>query len=181
MSRIGKIVRASVWIDGELLDGIVDELELPTLETETEEDASLGLIGKPEYRLKFEPLECTITCTSYHPALDKASHDHIGTHEIIARANVEIYENGVLVDEKPQIATLRGRFKETPGGDLSGGELAEWEYVMSASYYQRVYDGQEVLALDIAANIYRVDGVDLLERMRANLGIGGGNALGNVA
>jgi P2 family phage contractile tail tube protein len=177
---IGKIVRASARLNGVLLDGVIDEIELPTIETETEEDASLALIGKPEYRLKMEPLESTITCTSYHPELDAAACDHINQHELIVRKNVEIYRGGVLADEKPLIVVLRGRFKETPGGDLSGGELAEWEYVMNPTYYSKTYDGQEILALDVAANIYRVKGVDLLERMRANLGIQGA-VLGNVA
>jgi P2 family phage contractile tail tube protein len=177
---IGKIVRASVRLNGVLLDGVIDEVELPTIETETEEDASLALIGKPEYRLKMEPLECTMTCTSYHPELDAASIDHINQHELIVRKNVEIYRGGVLADEKPLVVVLRGRFKETPGGDLSGGELAEWEYVMSPTYYSKTYDGQEILALDVAANIYRVKSVDLLEQMRANLGIQGA-VLGNVA
>ena len=51
-----------------------------------------------------------------------------------------------------------------------GDELAEFSSKFTASYIKLVVDGADVLKVDVAANIYKVNGIDKLANYRKNIG-----------
>ena len=72
--------------------------------------------------------------------------------------------------EVPAVAYLSGTFKEFPLGNLKPQENAEYETTMSVNYAKLVVNGDEIFEIDVLANIYKVDGVDILAVYRANIG-----------
>ena len=47
---------------------------------------------------------------------------------------------------------------------------AEYETTMSVNYAKLIVDGEEIFEIDVLENIYKVEGVDILETYRNNIG-----------
>jgi len=68
-------------------------------------------------------------------------------------------------------ARLPGRARiETPMGNYKQHDNVEAETSMSVTYIRVQVDGTDVVEVDVLANIYKVDGVDLLGAYKANIG-----------
>ena len=74
------------------------------------------------------------------------------------------------IAEVPAVAYLSGTFKEFPLGNFKPQDNAEYETTMSVNYAKLVINGEEIFEIDVLANIYKVDGVDILAVYRANIG-----------
>lgn len=174
----GRISQAIVYFDKQGFQQVFDEVELPALTAMFEEDESLGNIGKSQYWAGIDAMEMSLTAKSIHPDILKVVFNQIESTNITIRANVMEYESGRLVDQVPYSVSARVRFSESSAGALTGKESAEYEFTAQVMTLKVEYNGEQVLNVDLAGNIYEVGGVDLLQKMRANLGMG--DAVGGV-
>ncbi|MDT8714937.1 phage major tail tube protein, partial [Pseudomonas aeruginosa] len=85
-------------------------------------------------------------------------------------SNVQVFNNGGLVDEIPLVTTLTIMAKEYGLGTYKPREAMKQETPFSATYVRQVLNGEEVLLLDYLANIFKVNGEDQLARYRRNIG-----------
>lgn len=90
--------------------------------------------------------------------------------QLQARSNVQVFNNGGLVDEIPLVTTLTIMAKEYGLGTYKPREAMKQETPFSATYVRQVLNGEEVLLLDYLANIFKVNGEDQLARYRRNIG-----------
>lgn len=67
--------------------------------------------------------------------------------------------------------TVRGRFEELDMGDGKPGELTEQKFKLACAYYQLTVDGREKVHVEPLNFVFRVNGVDRLERHRSALGL----------
>ena len=65
---------------------------------------------------------------------------------------------------------VRGRHEEIDFGNQKAGDDTETSIKTIWSYYKLSIDGVEKILIDIPNMIERVNGVDLLEKHRANIG-----------
>jgi P2 family phage contractile tail tube protein len=63
------------------------------------------------------------------------------------------------------------QFKDFPTGAFKQQENAEFESPLNVLYIRVEVGGQPIVEFDPLANIYKVDGVDVLSQYRNNLGI----------
>jgi hypothetical protein len=56
-------------------------------------------------------------------------------------------------------------------GDFKQHDNSTLETMLNVHSIKMELDGREILEVDVLANIYKVDGVDLLKDYRQNLGI----------
>ncbi len=68
------------------------------------------------------------------------------------------------------VTYLTVMFKKNPLGTYKQHENAEYGSAFTATYVKQVIDGQEVLELDYMANIFKVNGEDMLADYRTNIG-----------
>ena len=61
-------------------------------------------------------------------------------------------------------------FKKNPLGTFKQHENAEFSSGFSCTYIKQMLDGEELLELDYMANIFKVDGEDILADYRYNVG-----------
>jgi len=66
---------------------------------------------------------------------------------------------------------LRGRHKEMDFGDQKQGEDTETKISTQCTYYKLTVDGKERIEIDTINMIERVNGVDMLELHRRNIGL----------
>ncbi|WP_025119773.1 MULTISPECIES: phage major tail tube protein [unclassified Serratia (in: enterobacteria)] len=66
---------------------------------------------------------------------------------------------------------LRGRHKEIDSGEQKQGEDTETKITTQCTYYKLTIDGKERIEIDTINMIERVNGVDMLERHRRNIGL----------
>ena len=66
---------------------------------------------------------------------------------------------------------VRGRHEEIDGGDSTPGEDTEHTITTACTYYKLTVDGEVIIEIDLLNFVFIVDGVDLLEQHRRNIGL----------
>lgn len=66
---------------------------------------------------------------------------------------------------------VRGRHEEINFGDATPGEDTEHEITVTCTYYKLTVDGEVIIEIDLLNFVFIVDGVDLLEQHRRNIGL----------
>ena len=75
-----------------------------------------------------------------------------------------------MAREVPVKAEIKGFFKEFDTGKIKGRESAEAEATISVIYYKLEVDNKEVVEVDVMNNIYKVEGNDVLQAYKTNIG-----------
>lgn len=66
---------------------------------------------------------------------------------------------------------VRGRHEEIDMGEAKPGEDTEHSITTACTYYKLVVDGEELIEIDTIGMIFKVDGKDLYEEHRKNIGL----------
>ena len=170
--NINRLTNGNVYVDGVSWFGSFEEVTLPDIKAIMSEHKGLGMIGKLEFVAGIDKLEMKIKWNSvYQPAM-KASADFYTPHQLTVRASLEQYDaTAGRVAQLPVVVNIRGQFKKLPGLGLKQQDNVEAESELTCTAYQMIINGEEVVDLDLIAQVYRVDGVDLMATYRSNLGI----------
>lgn len=161
---------ASVWIDGVTLAGTVNEIEMPELSWDNTDHETIALIGTPQFANKLEPMECTITWAGYSPELAAAAGNPFDSVNLQIRANFAEYLSQGKNSDKLWKLDLTGRFMSNSIGTFSPGEM-ERESMLSVDFVKETWAGKEILKVGINPPTYAVNGKDLLQNFRSNLGL----------
>lgn len=167
---ISKILNANVYINGADHLGRVSEAKLPELLAATSEHKGLGMIGVIELPAGLQVMTMTLKWAGFYADAAVLAANPFKTHALQFRASQETYGADGRVGEVPLIVSVRGRWKKFQLGTLKPQEAAEWEDELTCDYVKVELGGRELVEVDVLNNIWRVDGVDLLVALRANLG-----------
>ncbi|STD85463.1 tail tube protein [Escherichia coli] len=63
------------------------------------------------------------------------------------------------------------RFTELDPGSAKVGDDTSHKYTLKNTYYKLTINGEEIIEVDVLNMIYKVAGVDVLEKHRANIGL----------
>lgn len=66
---------------------------------------------------------------------------------------------------------MRGRHETIEMGEAQAGEDTEHSITTTCSYYKLVVDNEDIIEIDLLNFIEKVNGVDMLEKQRAALGL----------
>jgi P2 family phage contractile tail tube protein len=168
--QINRIVNANIYIDGANLLGRAEEVKLPDVSAVMSEHKALGMIGKIELPSGFDKLEGEIKWNSLYEEAARAMANPFKTVQLQCRSSVETYSSAGRVEEIPLATFLTVSFKKNPLGTYKQHDNAEFSSSFNCTYIKQVLAGRTVLELDYMANIFKVDGEDLLSVYRANIG-----------
>jgi uncharacterized protein len=171
MPNLNVLSNANIYMEGNNFAGKAKEIELPEIELKMEEFDALGLYGTPELPNGIEPMEGTITWSSFYREVAEKVADFSKATNMQVRGSVEEFGTNGRSNIVPYVVTMRAIFKKNPLGSFATKELAEFESDISVYYVKQVYGGRTILEFDVFNNIYKVNGVDLLARFRTNLGL----------
>lgn len=168
--EVNRITNANIYVNGNSLLGKAEEIKLPDVTAIMQEHKALGMVGKIELPAGFEKLEGEIKWNSLYPDVAEMMANPFKTVQLQCRSNVETYNAQGRVEEVALVTFLTVRFKKNPLGTFKQHDNAEFSSSFSATYIKQVMGGKEILELDYMANIFRVNGEDMLETYRQNIG-----------
>jgi len=168
--QVNRIVNANIYIDGANLLGRAEEVKLPDITAIMQEHKALGMVGKIELPAGFDKLEGEIKWNSLYEEAAKAMANPFKAVQLQCRSSIETYGPGGRIEEIPLATFLTVMFKKNPLGTYKQHDNAEFPSSFTATYIRQVVKGKDVLELDYLANIFKVDGTDLLATFRDNIG-----------
>jgi P2 family phage contractile tail tube protein len=81
------------------------------------------------------------------------------------------YQDDATGDAVPCEIQTRGRFTELDPGSAKVGDDTSHKYTLKNTYYKLTINSEEIIEIDVLNMIYKVAGVDVLEKHRANIGL----------
>lgn len=165
------VTAANIYLqDGELYG--VSDVQLPPFEALTNTIKGGGIAGEIEIAVKGIFGSMVLALNNWITVSDNfALIMEPKTHEIQVYASLQ--EKNVVSGEITDIQLyvfVKGRPKTIDPGKLVTGESAEGAIEIEIDYIKIDRDGKEVVELDKYNWVYRVNGTDYLEKVRANLG-----------
>lgn len=160
-----------VYNAGRVLIGVA-QADLPDIQSMTTEVAGSGLGGTIDMPVVGMTQSMTTTLnfrTAHRDAFSllNAAFNHL---ELWGSLQMTEAGSGRLVAVQHKIV-IRGIFKNLTPGKFAVAETQDRSIAMETIYFREMLDGVEHLEVDKMNMIYRVDGVDQLAAVRANIGM----------
>lgn len=146
--------------------GLANTISLPDVAMKTVDQTLSGFAGDVERDLgKLEKLETQVTISDYPARLigligSRSSRDEVMTF----RGALD--KDGSIV---PVVVKCSGYWKSTSFGEWTAGSEATTQFTIPLMMFEISVDGTEILHIDKELNIFRVNGVDRNEVIRAAL------------
>lgn len=171
MSVITKIFNANVYLNGDNYAGLAEEVTAPEVKPKTSEHKALSNIGVFELPTGLDKMSMKIKWNTVNPAVMATTADFYNASDIMIRSHIDKYENGSKVGSSSVVMHVRGMSSGLPPVAFKHQDNPDMENTFNVTGYKLEIDGVTVVHVDFFANIYIVDGVDLLADYRANLGL----------
>ena len=148
------------------------EIEFPELKNLTTDIEGIGIAGKINAPVHghFDSTEVTIKWQ----VPNKMSLGLFGGRPISIEAygDIQGFKSGETEYAHDQLyAAIRGRIKSAKPGTMKAGDAMESETVIEAHYIKIEYEGNTILEVDKYGYKTVIDGVDVLEDIRKNIGM----------
>jgi hypothetical protein len=167
---VNRLPNCNVYVNGGQMLGRAEEVDLPDIKTVQAEHKAVGLIGKLELPSGLDKLEASFKWNSFYSDVFTAIANPFTAVSIQVRASLETWAGGSRVSEVPLIVFLTGTFKEFTAGKFKQHENAEFPSKMNVTYIKKIVNGVDIYEIDVLANIWKVNDVDLLATYRTNIG-----------
>jgi len=168
MEQIPESINAfNVYKNGNKLIGISEEVTLPDFEQLTETLSGPGILGEIESAAlgHFSSMEMEIP----YRTIDGVK-NHLNAFEsqdITLRGAIQKTDASGSTDFVGMRVVVRGKAKKVAGGTLKQGSPMGSSVTLEVIYILIEIDGNVCIELDKLNSIYKVDGVDLLEKVRS--------------
>lgn len=165
-----RITNSNVYLDGRDFFAKAEEVELGSVKAVMSDFQGLGMVGLIELPDGLDKLEGKIVWNSRYKEASTKLASPFKTVQLQCRSNVQVFNNGGLVDEIPLVTVMTIMPKEFNLGSFKPRDPSKFETPFSAIYVRQLLNGEEVVLLDYLANIFRVGGEDQLAKYRRNIG-----------
>ena len=150
--------------------GKAKEFKLPDLDFEFIEHKGLGLHGTVELPSGLNAMEGEVIWDSFYPEVRTRAYNPYKNVQLMARSNLQVFDSRGLAAEEPLVTIMNVSFNKTTGGSLKNKEATEHSDTFKIYSVKQTLAGKEILFVDVLANIYRVNGQDVLQKYRTNIG-----------
>lgn len=168
---INKCTNANVYLNGVSYMGRAEEISLPDITPKMVDHKALGMVGESELPAGLQKMSAKIKWNAIYPDVMKTTHNVFTSVRLMVRTSIETYEGGTRTSQQPAVIYLTGTWKKSGGLSFKPQDNVEIENELSVTAYKMEVNGQEIINVDVMANIWRVNGVDQLAVYRANLGL----------
>jgi len=167
---VNRLTNANIYMDGVNFLGQVEEANLPDVKFMFAEHKALGMVGKVELPSGVDKLEAKLKFNApYRDAARKLANPYKSV-SLQLRGNLETYSAAGKLQEVPYVVFLVVTPKNAPMGNFKQHDNVELEVTLNCTYVRQEIDGESVMELDVLANMFKVDGEDMLQNYRANIG-----------
>lgn len=163
-----KINAFNVYNSGNRLIGLSDEVTLPDFEAITETLSGPGILGEIESVAigHFSSTEMEIPFRQMDDDMFKLINQATAVN-LTLRGSIQ-YTDGATggTDFKPMRVVVQGKNKSISGGKMKQGSGSASSVKLELTYILIEIDGQIKLELDKFNSVYKVNGIDQLEKVR---------------
>lgn len=162
-----KIVNFNLYKEGKNLVGVGDEVSLPSFEPMTSTLSGAGILGEIEtatlgyYGSQDMEIPFRMTDEDYFLALSP-----LEPLDLTIRGAAQRIKGDSGLEQVGVRAVMRGLFKGMEFGKVKAGEPMEAKIKIEITYYLFELDGQKRIELDKLNSVYKVNGKDVLEKVR---------------
>lgn len=168
--KVNRLTNANLYVDGTSHLGKAEEVNLPDIKYKMADHKALGMVGTFELFAGVDKMEASIKWNSfYRDAMTKFA-DPTQSLSIQVRGSLEEYTSNGRTGQVPVVCYLSGSPKNFPLGNYKQHDNVEATSQMTITYCKLEIDGNEIYEIDVLSNIFKVDGVDILAKYRANIG-----------
>lgn len=168
---INKCTNANVYLNGNSYMGRAEEITLPDISPKMADHKALGMVGELEVPAGLTKMSAKIKWNAIYPEVMLSTHNAFQAVRLQVRTSVETYAGGSRIAQVPAVIYLTGTWKKSGGLAFKPQDNVEMENELNVSAYKMEVNGEEIVDIDIMANIWRVAGEDQLALYRFNLGI----------
>ena len=166
-----KLKYFNMFFDGDNYFGMVPEITPAKLTRKTEDYQAGGMPGSVAVDLGFDAgaLDMDITLGGMDAGLLKKW--GIATADGMQTRYAGSYQDDSTGEAVPVEIQTRRRFTEMDPGTSKTGDDTSHKYTLKNTYYKLTINGEEIIEVDVLNMIYKVGGVDMMEKHRANIGL----------
>lgn len=169
MKRIPELINNfNVYRAGNALVGLSGEVSLPDFESLTETISGPGLLGEIETSVigRYGSLEQEIPFRVLYDDIFTML-DPTKAVDLTLRGSIQVSSGATgAVDYIPMRVVFRGKQKKFKPGKVDQGKAMEGSITLELTYIMIEIDGEKKLELDKLNSVFKVNGVDLLAKIR---------------
>lgn len=162
----------NVFIDGVSYLGVAQTLTLPKLTRKLENYRGGGMNGSApiDLGLDDEALSAELSLGGFPDTAIWSLYAATGVSSVPLRF-AGSYQRDDTAETVAVEVVLRGRQKEIDTGEAKQGEVSTSKLPLVCTYYKLTINGSETVEIDTVNLIEKVNGVDMLEEHRKNIGL----------
>ena len=171
MAIATKINAYNVYLDGKKLIGVSDEVTLPNFEALTETLSGAGLLGEIDEPLlgHFGASEIEIPFRTLNNDMFKLANMQSAVNLTLRMSTQTINESNMKTDFLPSRVVIKGKNKALTGGKVKQGSGTGSSLKIEILYILIEVNKKPKFELDKLNFVYKVNGVDLLKKVRAQV------------
>jgi P2 family phage contractile tail tube protein len=167
---ISSVTNCNVYINGIGLIGRASEVEVPHPKQKLVDHKGLGMVGGIKVWAGVEPLEATIKWASFDFLTLSLAMAPFTAQRFQVRGNLVQDGSAGVVAELPIVYHMTGKFHDAGKSPFKQHEMVENTTMVNVTHSELFIAGVQVYLYDAFANIYVVNGVDMLANFRTNTG-----------
>lgn len=166
-----KLKHMNLFNEGESYMGVASSVTLPKLTRKLESWRAAGMDGaaKVDLGMGDDGIQLEWTLGGLDLVVTK-QYGAVSANGIGLRF-AGSYQQDDTGETVPVEVVVRGRHEEIDMGEAKPGEDTEHKITTACTYYKLVVNGEVVIEIDVLAMIFVVDGKDMLEAHRRNIGL----------
>ena len=171
MAIATKINAYNVYLDGKKLIGVSDEVTLPNFEALTETLSGAGLLGEIDEPLlgHFGASEIEIPFRTLNNDMFKLANMQSAVNLTLRMSTQTINESNMNTDCLPSRVVIKGKNTALTGGKVKQGSGTGSSFKIEILYILIEVNKKPKFELDKLNFVYKVNGVDLLKKVRAQV------------
>lgn len=168
MAIATKINAYNAYLDGSKLIGLADEVTLPDFEAMTETLSGAGLLGEIDEPLlgHFKSIEMEIPFRTLNNDIFKLANAQSNVNVTLRMSTQTLNESDMKTDFIPSRVVIKGKNKSFSGGKVKQGNGTGSSIKIEVMYILIEVNGKSKFELDKINFVYKVDGKDLLDKVR---------------
>ena len=168
MAIATKINAYNAYLSGSKLIGLADEVTLPDFEAMTETLSGAGLLGEIDEPLlgHFKSIEMEIPFRTLNNDIFKLANAQSNVNVTLRMSTQTLNESDMKTDFVPSRVVIKGKNKSFSGGKVKQGNGTGSSIKIEVMYILIEVNGKSKFELDKINFVYKVDGTDLLDKVR---------------
>lgn len=168
MAIATKINAYNAYLSGSKLIGLADEVTLPDFEAMTETLSGAGLLGEIDEPLlgHFKSIEMEIPFRTLNNDIFKLANAQSNVNVTLRMSTQTLNESDMKTDFVPSRVVIKGKNKSFSGGKVKQGNGTGSSIKIEVMYILIEVNGKSKFELDKINFVYKVDGKDLLDKVR---------------